>query len=206
MDDLFTSPGKVPIPFNWHDKLTASPTRRIVRVESLAEDVARNMDIAEPRQFVQLYLKRLVDEARDPLVVGFKSVICYRTGLDVDVTIKERLDSRADAFLEYLTNGKKTGNWRLETKALNDMVTNLACQVSGQYGKPMQFHTGLGDNDIRLVKANPAYMQRLIEAYPRTKFVLLHSSYPFTREAGYLTSVYDNVYLDCNLLEEMAHC
>ena len=26
--------------------------------------------------------------------------------------------------------------------------------------------------------------------------IVLHSGYPFTREAGYLTSVYDNVYLD----------
>jgi hypothetical protein len=200
MDDLFTSPRKVAIPFHWHDKLTASATRRIVRVETIAEQVAQEMEVAEPRQFVQLFLKRLIDEARDPIVVGFKSVICYRTGLDVDVTIKERLDSRADAFLEYLTNGKTTGNWRLETKSLNDMIANLACQVGGQYGKPVQFHTGLGDNDIRLVNANPAGMQKLIEAYPKTKFVLLHAGYPFTREAGYLASVYDNVYLDCNLL------
>ena len=39
-------------------------------------------------------------------------------------------------------------------------------------------------------------MQPLIKAYPKTKFVLLHSSYPYTREAGYLTAVYSNVYLD----------
>ena len=39
-------------------------------------------------------------------------------------------------------------------------------------------------------------MQPIIKAYPKTKIVLLHSSYPFTREAGYLTAVYPNVYLD----------
>lgn len=39
-------------------------------------------------------------------------------------------------------------------------------------------------------------MQSIIKAFPNTTFVLLHSSYPFTREAGYLTSVYKNVYLD----------
>ena len=168
-------------------------------METLAEEVAQSMEIADLRKFVQSYLKRLVDEARDPVVVGFKSIICYRTGLDIDVTIKERLDSKTEPFVAYFTAGKKTGNWRLEVKALNDMVTNLACQVSGQYGKPIQFHTGLGDSDIRLPTANPAGMQRLIEAYPKTKFVLLHAAYPFTREAGYLTSVYENVYLDCNV-------
>jgi Amidohydrolase len=200
MDDLFASHAKVAIPFDWHDKLTVTATRRIVRVETLAEEVAQNMEVADLRHFVQSYLKRLVDEARDPLVVGFKSVICYRTGLDIDVTIKERLDSKTEPFVAYFTAGKTSGNWRLSVKALNDMVTNLACQVSGQYGKPIQFHTGLGDNDIRLAKANPAGMQQLIEAYPKTKFVILHSAYPFTREAGYLTTVYDNVYFDCSVL------
>ena len=39
-------------------------------------------------------------------------------------------------------------------------------------------------------------MQPIIEAYPDTPIVLLHSGYPYTREAGYLTSVYENVYLD----------
>ena len=39
-------------------------------------------------------------------------------------------------------------------------------------------------------------MQPIIEAYPDTPIVLLHSSYPYTREAAYLTSVYKNVYLD----------
>lgn len=39
-------------------------------------------------------------------------------------------------------------------------------------------------------------MQPIIEAYPNTPIVLLHSSYPYTREAGYLASVYENVYLD----------
>lgn len=39
-------------------------------------------------------------------------------------------------------------------------------------------------------------MQPIIKAYPDTKFILLHSSYPFTREAGYLTAVYPNVFLD----------
>ena len=199
MDDLFSSRDKVEIPYTWHDKLTTSSTRRIVRVESLAEQVAQSIEVAEPRKFVQEYLKLLVEAARNPDVAGFKSVICYRTGLDIEITMRERLDSKGDVFLEYMVHGRKTGDWRLASKPLNDMITNLAVQISGEYGKPIQFHTGLGDKDIRLAKANPAYMQNLIEAYPKAKIVLLHSSYPYTREAGYLASVYSNVSLDCNV-------
>jgi predicted TIM-barrel fold metal-dependent hydrolase len=60
----------------------------------------------------------------------------------------------------------------------------------------VQFHTGLGDRDITLRLSSPAHMQPIIEGFPRTKFVLLHSSYPYTQEAGYLTAMYENVFLD----------
>jgi len=60
----------------------------------------------------------------------------------------------------------------------------------------VQFHTGLGDRDIILRLSSPAHMQPIIEGFPRTKFVLLHSSYPYTQEAGYLTAMYENVFLD----------
>jgi predicted TIM-barrel fold metal-dependent hydrolase len=60
----------------------------------------------------------------------------------------------------------------------------------------VQFHTGLGDADITLTRSSPALLQPLIVANPRTTFVLLHASYPYMREAGYLTAIYKNVYLD----------
>lgn len=60
----------------------------------------------------------------------------------------------------------------------------------------MQFHTGLGDNDITLARSSPAHMQTLIKAYPDAPIVLLHSSYPYTRDAGYLAATYPNVFVD----------
>lgn len=60
----------------------------------------------------------------------------------------------------------------------------------------VQFHTGLGDADIALSRSSPAHLQPLLAAFPDTPVVLLHSAYPFTREAGYLTAVFKNVYLD----------
>lgn len=62
--------------------------------------------------------------------------------------------------------------------------------------KPFQFHTGLGDNDIDLGLSNPSHLQNFIKTYPTVAIVLLHASYPFTKEAGYLATVYHNVYLD----------
>ena len=44
--------------------------------------------------------------------------------------------------------------------------------------------------------SNPSHLQEFIENYPEIRIVLLHASYPFTREAGYLASVYENCWLD----------
>lgn len=60
----------------------------------------------------------------------------------------------------------------------------------------VQFHTGLGDSDLTLSRASPAHLQPLIKAFSTVPFVLLHSSYPYTRDAGYLAAVHDNVWLD----------
>ena len=65
----------------------------------------------------------------------------------------------------------------------------------------MQFHTGFGDPDLDLRLANPLYMRALFEddRFRSVTFVLLHASYPFAREAGYLAAMYPHVYLDFGL-------
>jgi len=120
--------------------------------------------------------------------------VCYRTGLDVSTCdITEDIDS---ALLDVFEMFKEKGHIKLAHKALNDYIVRIALEVAGLCGKPVQFHTGLGDNDILLTRSSPAHLQPIIKAYPKTIFVLLHSSYPFTRESGYLTAVYRNVFMD----------
>lgn len=134
--------------------------------------------------------------------MGFKSVICYRTGLDVNPNYDE-VDQRIQrAFTDYIyevaANPDQSQRFRFDYKPLNDYILLKALRLLAECPrpKPMQFHTGLGDNDINLLLSNPGHLQPLIEAYPNVPFVLLHSSYPYTREAGYLATVFANVYLD----------
>ena len=85
---------------------------------------------------------------------------------------------------------------------MNDALVISACKLIAAdyqqrgFAKPLQFHTGLGDNDISLLDSSPACLQPLIKHFPTVPIVMLHSSYPFTREAGYLATVYKNAYLD----------
>ncbi|KAJ5153176.1 uncharacterized protein N7482_009654 [Penicillium canariense] len=193
--------------YDWHDRFTASATKRIVRIEAVAASLLRDIMSVErtPGEsvwstFRTQFLNALDHAMDDPVVVGFKSVICYRTGLDVDPHSpdEELLTASLHRILDL---GTRKSGYRVEEKPLNDWLVQQTLKLitfrkRAGVVKPLQFHTGLGDNDINLVKANPACLQPLIMQYPDAPIVLLHSAYPYTRAAGYLACVYPNVYLD----------
>ncbi|KAK0476071.1 amidohydrolase 2 [Armillaria novae-zelandiae] len=174
LDDGLGGVAEMAEDWKWHRQFNCS-VKRIVRIETEAEAI-------------------LVRMIKDEDVVAFKSIACYRTGLNIATCNSEQEIS--DCFVvankKYLADGKI----RLAYKALNDHIVRLALKIAGEHNIPVQFHTGLGDNDIALAFSSPSHMQPIIKAYPKTSFVLLHSSYPYTREAGYLTLVYANVFLD----------
>jgi len=193
--------------YTWHDQFTSSPSKRIVRVEVIAERVLLESLLAlrESAQgpfsdwgIVQPHFQGQFEDllelcGRDPDVVGFKSIICYRTGLDVSLgtPLTEHWEEFAERWI-----GLNVSKLRLEQKEFNDWVVCLTMKIAAKYQKPVQFHTGLGDHDLLLSKSSPSLLQPLICAFPDTPVVLLHASYPFTREAGYLATMYKNVYLD----------
>lgn len=196
--------------YKWHDQFTGSAlgTKRIVRIEAVASKILHDLLEAQGEHrlinshltFISEFQRRIDENILDSDVVGFKSVICYRTGLDIHYADSMSESDFVEAFGRVSSQGSP---FRIADKPFNDYLVRMtldAIQKAAEDGehcsKPIQFHTGLGDNDINLVLANPAYMQPLIAHYPNVNFVLLHSSYPYTREAGYLASVYPNVYLD----------
>ncbi|RMJ26905.1 Developmental protein fluG [Aspergillus sp. HF37] len=210
LDDLLTDDDIEP--FDWHDRFTVSETKRIVRIETLASKILVAMrdsgDLPDDHApladymarfdlFQESFKKMIASSIADPNVVGYKSVVCYRTGLNVE-------EPRHDAVFEsFARTARQTGSvCRVEDKPFNDWLVLRTLEVLGAaknstaVSKPLQLHTGLGDSDISLILSNPAYLQPVIARFPDVDFVLLHSSYPYTREAGYLACVYANVYLD----------
>jgi hypothetical protein len=63
---------------------------------------------------------------------------------------------------------------------------------------PVQVHSGFGDSDLWLARADPSHLKPVIERFSETRFVLLHC-YPFVREAGWLAHVYGHVWFDLSL-------
>ena len=110
-----------------------------------------------------------VAAARNAGYAGLKTIIAYRGGLDL----------RPDAIRDRLT---------------------AALEVNRATGDPLpvQIHTGFGDSDLLLPRTDPSLLKPLFERFPDTDFVLLHC-YPFVRQAGWLASVYANVFIDLSL-------
>ncbi|KAM5431674.1 hypothetical protein McanMca71_004907 [Microsporum canis] len=215
-------------PYEWHDRFTPGATRRIVRIETLAASILKILlQKATGNEFpvdttpgtgdedglimgkysaTQLlsifevaFRSRIRAYLEDLDVAGFKSIICYRSGLAVK---KPATEDVLRSFNAYFQSMSTDGNSRIDSKPLNDYLILSVFNIIRQYQitsgrtKPVQFHTGLGDSDIELSLSDPALLQPVIEEYDTIKFVLLHSSYPFTRQAGYLASTFKNVYLD----------
>ncbi|PIA97791.1 Protein fluG [Cercospora beticola] len=207
-------------PYDWHDQFVASPCKRIVRIEAIASEILHGLHKAEKLPvgiaiadeeacslawiaFITAFEEAIVAYLEDDAVVGFKSVICYRTGLDIEFgSDLEVSETALRSFMRHYLPRCVENKFRVETKGMNDALVISTCKLlqasSRQNGvaKPLQFHTGFGDNDISLLDSNPAVMQDFIKVYPEVPIVLLHSSYPYTRDAGYLATVYKNVFLD----------
>ncbi|KAH8117636.1 amidohydrolase-domain-containing protein [Phellopilus nigrolimitatus] len=190
----------------WHDQFSSSPSKQIVRIEIVAQNILKehiqnhmpvsiNTASSLLSVFSTAFDNALTEAAQDPFVAGFKSIACYRTGLDIFPS-SAPLEDIEEALMLAMTRYGQSGKLRLADKHFNDYLVRITMVIAGKYQKPVQFHTGLGDSDIALARSSPAHLQPLVSAFPDTPVVLLHASYPFTREAGYLASVYRNVYLD----------
>ena len=94
---------------------------------------------------------------------------------------------------------------RLKDKRICNFVFVRGLEVATKHSIPTQIHTGFGDKDLDLLLANPLHLRDVLEdpRFATSKIVLLHTSYPYSKEASYLAHVYPQVYLDWGLIFHM---
>lgn len=165
--------------------------REIVRVERVARDVAERDPTAA--SYADQFAEELFRRASD--AVGLKTIIAYRLGLDFDPWPPEPGEVIAAAAAWF-------AGYQVEPRFTDPVLLRhalwTALGVARECGLPIQFHTGYGDTDLRLHRANPVLMTDFLRAAQPVPVVLLHC-YPYVREAAYLAAVYPHVYLDCGL-------
>ncbi|GGS63694.1 amidohydrolase family protein [Nonomuraea spiralis] len=167
-------------------EVTGSPADEIVRLETVAEQVAAGGCGAAT--FAQAFAEALWE--RTAQARGLKTVAAYRHGLDLDPEPPGRAEVTEAA-----------GRWLGSGGRLSDPVLLRHLIWTGiERGLPLQFHTGLGDPDLDLRRADPLLLRGLVErAEPSgVPLVLLHC-YPFQRHAGFLAQAYPNVFFDVGL-------
>ena len=123
---------------------------------------------------------------------GVKSIIAYRTGLDVSPL--SRTADQGYQALDAIRRGLGGGSM----KKLRDHLLCRAMELCMDYDVPMQIHTGMGDFEVNLVYARPAYLMDLLRfpAFRACRVLLVHTGYPYHREAGYMANVLPRVYCD----------
>ncbi|MVT53225.1 amidohydrolase family protein [Bradyrhizobium yuanmingense] len=77
-------------------------------------------------------------------------------------------------------------------KAFSDFVVDLFCQLAGEADLPVQTHLGTAI----ISGSHPLRIAGLIERHPRTRFLLMHLAYPWSRDLLGMAFAYRNVWLD----------
>ncbi|MEU9732926.1 amidohydrolase family protein [Streptomyces sp. NPDC048002] len=182
--------GYAPLPLTSPRELAEAAggtAHEVVRLESVAEAVARAG--VEPDAYAAGFRRAAEEAVRRPGVVAVKSVAAYRTGFGLDPARPAEAEV-TEAARRWLAAGGRLADPVLVRHLLWTAV---------DLGLPLQLHTGFGDNDLRLHRADPALLTDWLRLTAGTVPVLLLHCWPFQRQAAYLAAVFEHVYLDVGL-------
>ncbi|MGX4688511.1 amidohydrolase family protein [Streptomyces sp. JNUCC 63] len=160
----------------------------VVRLEAVAEAVAARG--VEPGEYGAVLHAAVREAVRRPGVVAVKSVAAYRTGFDLDP---------ARPSEEEVTRAAADRLVRAPHRLDDPVLVRHLLWTAVDLGLPLQLHTGFGDNDIRLHRADPARLTDWLHLTAGTIPVLLLHCWPYQRQAAYLAAVFERVYLDVGL-------
>jgi hypothetical protein len=137
-----------------------------------------------------------VRTAADQGAVAFKTIIAYRSGLDVtDPSIAE-----ASEAYERWRAADFPDRDRGPNKPVRDFLLHRLLEVARELDRPVHIHCGAGDPDIDLAHAGPVNLWPLLVAHQHQPIVLIHAGFPWIPEAAYMASVLPNVHLEISEL------
>lgn len=127
-------------------------------------------------------LEHVVDSLAARHQVALKNALAYDRGVDFDAPMED---------LARRAWGKPTPTEE-EKKAFGDFVVDRLCRLAGERDIPVQMHLGTA-----LIRgSHPLKAAGLIERHPRTRFLLMHLAYPWSRDLLGMAFVYRNIWLD----------
>ncbi len=136
----------------------------------------------------------LFQERKNAGAVCLKSTLAYQRTLQFDNVPRERAQV---AF------GKEPGELSpAQIKDFQDFIMWRIVELAAKYDIPFQIHTG----QARIQGSNPMLLVDLIDANPKTKFILFHGGYPWVGETGVIAMKYtQNVWVDSCWLPTLSY-
>ncbi len=116
--------------------------------------------------------------------------ICLKTTLAYNRTLQFENVSKEQAAKVF---GRLRGELsKPEIKSFEDYIMWRLVELSAKHDLPFQIHTG----QARIQGSNPMLLVDLIEANPKTKFILFHGGFPWVGETGVIAMRFRNVWID----------
>ncbi|AVV45811.1 amidohydrolase family protein [Streptomyces sp. ID05-04B] len=185
--DTGFAPHRVTTPAELATAAAPAVAHEVVRLEAVAEAVAARGVDADG--YADAFRAAALAAVGRPGVVAVKSVAAYRTGFDLDPARPPDADVTR-AARRWLAGGGRPAD---------PVLTRHLLWTAVDLGLPLQLHTGFGDNDIRLHRADPTLLTDWLHLTAGKIPVLLLHCWPYQRQAAYLAAVFEQVYLDVGL-------
>jgi uncharacterized protein len=164
---------------------------RVCRIEPIITDVR---DAAGSYSELADAFTAGLEEAVADGSIAFKSVIAYRTGLDVAEWGPGACEA---AFTRWRADGWQ--ETREHAKPVRDALLWRALAVARAAEIPVHIHCGGGDPAIVLEHARPSDLFPMLAAHMNQPIVLIHSGWPWVEEGAFVASILPHVYLDTSL-------
>ncbi len=180
---------------NVFEEITGFPSWEVYRIEPVMDHLRDECN--RFTEFVEAYRNDLRTALEKKGVLGLKSIIAYRSGLEIGPMNEKEASIQYESFRE---------NKRATVKTLRDYCLHIALEECTRADKAMHIHTGVGDGEVLLHKASPSLLVNMLreEKYMNTKVHLVHGGYPWMEEAAFICSVLPNVYMDISLQNPFA--
>ena len=92
-----------------------------------------------------------------------------------------------------------------EERILSDYIACIVFRMAGELGVPVQIHTGSVWGDFAMSNISPEHLATVIQAFPNTKFDLLHGGDPFYGTMALMGSGFGNVYLNLSTMPNTSY-
>jgi uncharacterized protein len=169
------------------------PVHEIVRLEPLAEELlAKGAPTARSlARFVAGFEQR-VGLAMERGAVALKSIAAHRGGLWLFTE-----STQADRRRAFTNLDKPAQAARFDDAVLLPFLVRRAAELAATRQVPLQFATGIGDEDVYLPHADPALLWPMLRD-PATEDcpVVLLGCYPYVGAAAHLAGTYPQVHMD----------